>query len=103
MLVTLAQAKWTIRSRTSLAAAHQGTLAAVGSHLAEICVTFRAHLARVEASVLARARCRRTIHRALECLEPIDLAFRLAAAPSLRDGVPHGLDVAHQRSCELPH
>jgi hypothetical protein len=43
------------------------------------------------------------IHRALECLEPVDLAFRLAAAPRLCDGVLHGLDVAHQRSCELLH
>ncbi len=43
------------------------------------------------------------IYGALERLEPIDVAFRLAAAPRLCDGVPHGLDVAHQRSCEQLH
>ena len=46
---------------------------------------------------------RAAVHGALELFEPIDLAFRLTAAPRLRDGVPHGLDVAHQRSCELLH
>ena len=46
---------------------------------------------------------RAAIHGALEGFEPIDLAFRLTAAPRLRDGVLHGLDVARQRSCELLH
>ena len=46
---------------------------------------------------------RAAVHGALERFEPIDLAFRLTAAPRLRDGVPHGLDVARQRSCGLLH
>jgi hypothetical protein len=46
---------------------------------------------------------RAAVHGALERFEPIDLAFRLTAAPRLRDGVLHGLDVARQRCCELLH
>jgi hypothetical protein len=39
---------------------------------------------------------RAAVYGALERFESIDLAFRLTAAPRLRDGVPLGLDVTHQ-------
>jgi hypothetical protein len=39
---------------------------------------------------------RAAAHGALEHFESIDLAFRLTAAPRLRDGVPQRLDFTHQ-------
>jgi hypothetical protein len=57
----------------------------------------------VEASVLARVRYSRGHTWSAWRFEPIDLAFRLTAAPRLRDGAPHGLDVTRQRSCALLH
>jgi hypothetical protein len=63
-----------------------------------VCVTFRAPWFEWEHPCSQELNTRAAVHGALESFEPIDLAFRLTAALRLRDGVPHGLDVAHQRS-----
>src|ERR1700689_4645626 len=41
--------------------------------------------------------------RLVECLEPVDLAFRLTIAPGGQDGVLHRIDVLSQCSRETPH